>query len=812
MSDSQECFHCGLPVPEATDFHVTVSGEERAMCCAGCQAVAQAIVDNHLEDFYRHRTSPSETGQELVPEFLRQAKVYDNPTIQRRFVRSTAENEREASLILEGITCAACVWLNERHISALPGVLEVQVNYSTHRARVRWDETQIQLSDILYAISQIGYLAHPYDPQARQALLEKERRQHLRRIGLAGVMGMQVMMFSVALYAGDFFGMDAHYRYLFHWINLLLTLPVMFYSARPFFQSAWRDLKHRQAGMDVPVALGISIAFTGSVWVTVSNSGGHVYYDSVVMFVFFLLLGRYFELMARKRSAQASESLVQLVPAMATRQVGEDWEEVAVIELVPGDVVQIRPGETVPADGAVLSGRSSVDESLLTGESLPIPKQNGENLTAGTVNIESPLQMRVDKIGEDTVLSHILRLLERAQTEKPHITQVADRAASWFVLGVLLLAGSVALYWWQVNPDAWLSITLAVLVVTCPCALSLATPTAITAATGTLTRHGLLTTRGHALETLARATHFVFDKTGTLTEGRLHLSHTECLSDLAEADCLRYAAALEKHSEHPLAKALVEAAAGESLVALEVSNQPGAGLRGQIKGRDWFIGTAEFIQQHCTQRLSAQQHTDLHQRGETLVWLADAERIHCAFTLSDQVRDGAEELVRSLHAQGKAVYLLTGDHQASAARVAEQVGIKTEHIAADLSPADKLAHVKALQAEGAVVAMLGDGVNDAPVLAAAQVSIAMGGGTQAARASADMILLSEQLPNLLTGLHTARKTLQIIRQNLSWAVGYNLLALPLAAMGFILPWMAAIGMSASSLLVVLNALRLVEKD
>jgi len=811
MNDTDNnCFHCGLPVPPNTDFHVHIQGADREMCCAGCQAVAQAIMDNGLEDFYKHRTENAPTGQELVPEFLRQTEIYDNPEIQKNFVQHEGEHVREASLILEGITCAACVWLNERHIRSLSGVLLVQVNYSTQRARVRWDNSQIQLSQILQAISAIGYMAHPYDPSRQQELLEAERKRQLRRIGLAGVLGMQVMMISVGLYAGDFYGMEAYYRDFFHWINLILTIPVMMYSAQPFFKSAWRDLSHRQAGMDVPVSLGIGLAFFGSVWTTLFG-GEHVYFDSVIMFVFFLLTARYFELMARKRSAHAAESLVQMVPAMATRlNIDGEEEIVAVAELNLNETVLVKPGDSIPADGVVVSGQSSVDESLLTGESLPLSKRIGDTLTAGTVNIESPLIMRIEKIGQDTLLSHILRLLERAQTEKPAITQLADRAAAWFVLAVLVLATCVALYWWQAAPETWLAITLSVLVVTCPCALSLATPTAVTAATGNLTQRGLLTTRGHALETLAKATHFVFDKTGTLTDGQLHVLGTHVFSDLSHEQCLAYAAALERHSEHPLGKALVSAAhESEKLTATEVNNFPGQGLSGTIDGQNWYIGTNTFIQAQTGLQPDTQRLKDLQAEGHSLVWLANHQQIHCAFALGDQVRDGAAELVNKLQKAGKNVLLLTGDHLSSAQRVAQSVGIQQVH--ANLSPDDKLKRVKALQEQGAVVAMVGDGVNDAPVLAAAQISIAMGGGTQVARASADMILLSEHLPNLLQGIDTARKTLRIIRQNLTWAVSYNLLALPAAAMGFVLPWMAAIGMSASSLLVVANALRLAGK-
>jgi Cu2+-exporting ATPase len=836
-------------------------------------------VDGGLSSYYQHRTSAAPTVKETVPEFLRQTEMYDLPAIQRQFVQQEGEHVRQASLILEGITCAACIWLNERHLRGLPGVLQVQINYSTRRARVRWDEREIRLSEILQAVSRIGYFAHPYDPQRQQALLEKEERQHLRRLGVAGVLGMQVMMVATALYAGDWYSMEAEYRAMMNWLSLLMTIPVVLYSAKPFFQSAWRDLKLRRAGMDVPVALGIAGAFTGSVWITLQN-GSPVYYDSVTMFVFFLLLGRYAELRVRHKGAQATEALVQMLPASATRlrpldsipslrqaqgtdgrppvalakekpfaelveanlpispdsppaepvEAGIRWQEetIAVADLSPGDRVLVRPGESIPADGKVLEGRSSVDEALMTGESLPVLKQPGDSVIAGTVNQESPLHLQVEKIGEETLLSHLLRLLERAQTEKPRLAQIADQAASWFVGGVLLLAVGVAIYWWNAYPPLWLPATLSVLVVTCPCAFSLATPAAITAATGALAGRGLLTTRAHALETLANVTHVVFDKTGTLTLGRLSLRQTRRFSDLTELQCLERAAALESHSEHPLARALQEAtrqarqggeaaeldccADDESQVGLsarEVSNEPGAGLRGRVLGQWYFLGTAEFIRHHSAARIDETELAELAAAGHSLAWLADEKKLHCVFALGDDVRPGAAELLAELRRQGMQLSLLTGDHPGAARRVAEAAGISDW--AANLKPQDKLARIQELQRQGAIVAMLGDGVNDAPVLAAAQVSIAMGNGTQAARASADLIFLHENLRDLLPAFRIARQTLRIIRQNLWWAAGYNLLALPAAALGYVQPWLAAIGMSLSSLLVVLNALRLVER-
>ena len=805
--DRQEvCYHCGLPVPSGLDLHVRIEGEDRPMCCHGCEAVARAIIAAGHGDFYRYRTENAPTGREVVPDFIAQTRVYDHPDVQKSFVRLENDSCREAALILEGITCAACIWLNEQHLARLPGVLDVQINYATHRARIRWDESRVRLSDILQAVRAIGYEAHPYDPQQQQQAYERERRTQLRRLGVAGVMGMQVMMLSAALYVGDWSGMEQGIRSFFRWIGLLLTTPVLLYSAQPFFRGAWRDLLNRRIGMDVPVSLGILVAFTGSVHATVTDLGD-VYYDSVVMFVFFLLVSRYFELMARKRGAETAEALGQAIPVMATQLSADGGQaQVPVADLNVGDRVLVKPGETIPADGSIQTGQSSVNEALLTGESTPLPKSTGDSVVGGSINIESPLTVTISSVGMDTVLASIMRLLERAQGEKPAITRLADRAASWFVSAVVLLAGIVALYWWQHAPDSWLPIVVSVLVVTCPCALSLATPTAISAVTGTLQGMGLLSARGNRLETLSQCSHVVFDKTGTLTQGRLSVGSIRCLSVMPETGVLAIAAALERQSEHPIAAAIGRAAAGaETLTAHEVGNEPGAGMHGTVNGQTFWIGRPDFITRHCSGASALQDSITRQDGAGARVVLADRETVHALFVLHDTLRPDAGATVKALHESDRQVILMTGDNPEAAHAVADAVGITEVH--ADMTPQDKLQQVQALQQQGAVVAMVGDGINDAPVLATADVSIAMHDAAHVSHASADMILLTEHLMTLARGMTMARKAMRIIRQNLAWAVSYNLVALPAAAMGYIAPWMAAIRMSASTLQVVINAQR-----
>ena len=805
-------------MPKQLDTYVTINGKREAMCCYGCQAVAQSIVDSGMEDFYKFRTQPSLKAKEIVPEFLQQLKAYDNPQVQKHFVADGSEQIREVSLILEGIVCAACVWLNEQHLNAMPGVISANINYSNNRARVRWDNNRITLSEILESITRIGYLAHPYNPDRQQALIEKEKKQQLRRIGIAGVLGMQIMILAVAMYTGEWWGIEETFNQMFRWVSLAVTAPLLLFASSPFFTAAVRDLKNKRVGMDVPVALGIGIAFSASVIHTFQGSG-EVYFDSVAMFTFFLLSARYFESGARKRTAEATEALLNLQPAIATKLIVDsdgvfDQQKqlsLSVAELAIGDYVLVRPGEHIPTDGSIVEGTSGINESLITGESLPVTKTIGDSVIGGSTNTESPLVIKIDKIGDDTVLASIQRLLEEAQNRKPTIAKMADRLASKFVTVILLLASLVAVYWYQTDPEHWVAITIATLVVTCPCALSLATPAALTAASGQFANLGLLPASANALETLSKATDFVFDKTGTLTQGNIRLVKAVSLDGSPVENHLQIAAALEAGSEHPVARSLIHAA-GENtdtdapIKVSQLDNKAGQGVNGMIENTQWHLGNINYINQVCEQHISASQLAEQQISEMTMVALATDKKIFAVFALDDEIREEAPALIQKLKQQNKTITLMTGDNKANALRIARKVGI--DHVYAEMKPADKLAQVQNMQQRGAIVAMTGDGINDAPVLAGADVSIAMGSGTQLAAAHADLILLSNHVEHLYTGYQISTRTLKIIRQNLSWAFGYNLLAVPAAATGHVDPWMAAIGMSTSSLIVILNALRL----
>ena len=805
----EHCYHCGLPLPPDVALSVSIDGQLRAMCCIGCQAVAQAIVDNGLADYYRNRDALPDSPREALPDLLDGLRLYDHAEFQKGFVRRLGESEREASLIIEGITCAACIWLNEQHMAKLPGVVGVEINYATRRARVRWDETRIKLSDILAAIVSIGYRAYPYDAAKSEEMADKERRSALWRLFVAGFGMMQVMMYAIPAYISGSDDMAPDIEALLRWASLLLTLPVVMYSAAPFFRGAWRDLRHRRAGMDVPVTLGIGAAFAASVWATATTSGA-VYFDSVTMFVFFLLGGRFLEMNARQRAVSVTEALAKLVPALAVRVAGypheRSPEQVMAAALEPGDIVLVKAGETIPADGFVIEGSSCANESLLSGESAPVAKAPGSPVTGGAVNVESPLFIRIEQVGEGTRLSAIIRLMERAAMEKPRIVELADRIASRFILSLLLIAALVAVAWWTIDPAKALWVTVSVLVVTCPCALSLATPIALTIASGTMARAGLLVTRSHAIETLAQATHFVFDKTGTLTTGQMKLLDVLPLGGLDRVTCLLIAAGIEQASEHPLGAALRQAAAGHALPTLtDVSNQPGSGMSAVLEGRSIRIGRPDFVSALHAQPLPESAHA-FAAGSDTVIALGDASGWLALFRFADEIRTQAAAMVAALRADGRHVVLLTGDAEPVAAKVAQALDISEVH--AGVTPQGKHEYVSRLQAGGAIVAMIGDGINDAPVLAQAQVSVAMGGGSHLARTQADLVLLSENLDHLYRGFRVARRSLRVIRQNLLWSFAYNLLALPLAMTGWVTPWIAGIGMSGSSLLVVLNSLRL----
>jgi Cu2+-exporting ATPase len=793
MARADTCFHCALPIPANCDIRVEIGGEQQPVCCPGCKAVATLIRDAGLESYYDSRERP-EPGAVRPADDVGEWEVFDREDMLAAF--ATREGDKaEATVYVGGMYCAACSWLIDAALRKLPGIASADINPATHRLRVTWDTSTVGLGRILATLADLGYKPQPLAPDSTERPERAEQRTALKRLLVASLGMMQVMMFAVALYSGEFQGIDADMERFLRLVSFLVTTPVVFYSARPFFAGAIRGLRARRPGMDVPVSIAIGSAYVASVYATYTN-GPAVWYDSVTMFVFFLTVARYLEMRARHRSVDRSVALASLLPNTATLLAGGSRRQVPVAQLGAGDIALVRAGESFPADGSIIDGRTSVDESMLTGESRPQPKTVGDPVMAGSVNIDGIVKMRVDVTGTDTTLGTIGRLSERARYARPAFVQLADRVASYIVVAILVVATAVATGWYLADPGRAFVITLSVLVVTCPCALALATPTAFAAAGGRLADLHLLVTNGNAIEILSRATHIVFDKTGTLTRGMPEVVKTLVHDpDFSEQDCLQIAAALELASTHPIARAFAHY--DSALTAIDPALIVGAGVAGVVNGRHWKLGNAAFV-----------PGVDSPRRDDdaTQVFLGTDGRVVATFTVADTLRADAANTLKLMEKMGYSVSLVSGDAAAPVAQAAASLGI--DDARSGCTPDDKLERIQALQKQGEVVVMVGDGINDAPVLAGADVSIAPSHAASLAQSSADVLMLGDSLRPIVTLMQAARRTMRVVRQNLAWAIVYNLSAIPLAAAGFVPPWLAAIGMSTSSLVVVMNALRL----
>ncbi|HHF2856852.1 TPA: heavy metal translocating P-type ATPase [Vibrio diabolicus] len=784
----ESCYHCGEDVPANTDFKVDILGESRKMCCPGCETVAQTIVDSGLVSYYQYRTAPAEKA-DLVPEQLQALIHYDNEDVQSEFVRNR-ENVSEVTLSLEGVSCAACAWLIEKQVSNTAGLVSIRVNTTTNRALLAWDKTQVRLSELLSVIHKLGYKAAPFEADKQEASYHRMMKQYLYRLGIAGLATMQVMMLAVALYLEVFGDLEPEFKNYFRWVSLIFATPVLLYSALPFYLNAWRSIKGRTLGMDVPVSIALIFAYVASLIATVTEQG-EVFFESISMFTFFLLVGRFLEMRARRKAAAASGNLLKLIPAIATTL---DGEQIPVKTLKVGDRIRVLPGEHIPADGKVISGRIHIDESMLTGESVHVVKREGDAVYAGTLNGDESFELEVMSSKADSMISNIVRLQDEAQHSKPKIAEIADVVARYFVGAILIISAGTWFYWHQTKPDDAFWIMLSVLVATCPCALSLATPTALTCATSRMGNFGILLRKGHVFETLCKINHLVVDKTGTLTKGDIEICDTKVLSDLPKEDCLSLAAALEAHANHPIARSFASYA-NDDFVVYEVQNVIGSGIEGIWNGKIVKIGSAVFVQGKESDESNA-------------VYLSvDGEHV-TSFYYRDPIRKESKAFVQRFADAGIKTTLLTGDSLSNARPVANEIGI--DHVVASAKPEDKLAYLKSLD-ENSITMMVGDGINDAPTLAGAHLSVAMGGGTDVAKASADMTLLGDNLEKLLEARLLALRTRKIIRENLAWSLGYNLLILPLAVAGLVAPYIAVVGMSASSIIVVSNSLRLLKE-
>lgn len=787
------CWHCGEALPAGDVPHAMVAGVSHAVCCQGCRAAAEWIDQLGLADYYRLRSAPA---QRLSSDDAPGNAAWRRPELARHVVRDLDGDQREAIFLVDGLRCSACVWLIERALGALPGVTRVQVNAAARRARIVWDATRCELAHIVDAFARAGYRALPLDAAALDDARKNESRAALKRLIVAGFGAMQAMMVASALYFGAFSATDPTTRDLFRWFGLLVATPVVFYSARLFFIGAVRSLRARRLGMDVPVSIAIALIYAASL-IEAIRGGREVYFDSVSMFVFFLLLGRQLELRARHRAGDLTDALARLTPAFAERiRTDGTRERVGAAELVPGDRVHVAQGASIPADGALASDRCRVDEALLSGESMAVAKRRGDALVAGSVLVDGPIELVVERVGADTALAGIVALVTRAQAERPRLARAGETAAARFVARVLVLAALTALGWSFVDPSRAFAATLAVLVVSCPCAFALAVPAALTRALAVLAQRGVLVVHADAIETLAGANHVVFDKTGTLTEPQTAVARIDGLRGERD-DARALAAALARGSRHPLSRAIAQAAGDTpARFADDVEEIAGCGMRGRIEGRELRLG-------HATFALRDAAHDAVL---DDAVVLADDTGPIAAFHIGEPLRAGARDAIDALAAAGLAVEIVSGDATSKVEALAQRLGIAQWR--ARQTPADKLARLAELRATGAHVVAIGDGVNDAPVLAGADVAVAIGGGSELAQASSDVVLARPRLAALPETLAVARETMTVLRQNQRWALVYNLTVVPFGALGFVPPWLAALGMSASSLVVVLNAMRI----
>lgn len=787
------CFHCQQPVPRGVSLTVEISGTEQPMCCYGCHSVASTIVEQGLTHFYKYReTKPGELP--LIPEELLALDAdlvrYDDPDIQREFVYADG-SAQTATLAIEGMTCAACAWLIERQLQHLQGIRKVVVNSATERVQVEWDAEQTRLSDVLRAIHQVGYKALPFQQADLEASFEKKRRGYIRRLGVAGIASMQTMMVAFGLYFDD---IDDTTRLYFWWLSLLFTAPVIVYSCQPFFVNAIKALRSRTLNMDVPVALAMFVAFVASFYATVTDTGD-VYYECVTMFAFFLLSGRFLEMQARHKAVANAANLMKLIPAIAERQTDNDWQQVMVKYLEPGDIIRVRPGDTIPADGELLDTQAWCDEALLTGESRPVQKQQFETLYAGSINQDSPIMLRITATRQNTLLSGIIALQDSALEQKPKFVRFADVVSRYFVAATLIISTLTLVSWYFIDPSKAFWVTLAVLVATCPCALSLAAPTAMSGAVSRLNRAGILIKHAVLLEALPKIKTMCVDKTGTLTKGKFSIAAYHIHARTDESAVFTIAASMESYSEHPLAKPFQRLAATKPVN--DVTNVMGAGIAGTYNKQQYRMGSLAFIQElypNFSPQLS-----------KANVFLANHEQVLAEWQVDDEVRKDAQQTIAWYQQRGIDIVMLTGDSALRADKLAAELGI--HDVRSGLKPQDKLLHLQQIQTNGPVM-MVGDGLNDGPVLAGADGSVTFASGSDLAQSGSDVVILTGELAGLRRLYETSLLTRKVIRQNFTWALGYNLVILPMAVTGHVGPLWAMLGMSMSSLIVMANSLRL----
>ena len=869
------CYHCQQPVPAG--IHIT-DDHGHAYCCHACEAVAHIISAHHLEQYYQVRDRPAPRPEHPYDPAHWQA--YDLPEIAAQYTYKDGDDQ-EIHLYIDGLHCAACTWLISHALQDAHGISHTRINLGTGRAEIRWRDTP--LSAILATIASLGYTPNLHTPDEEDNKQRRERNHDLLRLIVAGLGMMQVMMFATGLYTGAWHGIDHEYEQLLRWISLLCSAPVMLYAGYPYLKNAWLGLRHRQPNMDLPIALACAGAWLASLYHTLIGRG-EIYYDGVTMFIFFISISRYLEAHTRRRARHNQQHFARLLPDAVYKHDGDTLRLVPLPTIQPGDHIRVLPTHTIPVDGEITGGASRIDENMLTGESTPQYKTSGDRVHAGSTNLQSPLDIRVTQTGQQTTLAAIRRISARAEQHRSPQIDRNQALAQQTVLAVLILAAAGYLLWQWIEPARAFDIALAILVATCPCALSLATPTVLTAALNHAHKHHILIKNSNTLDRLTHIRRILFDKTGTLTQGKYQLRRSDYYGEPQRL--LAIAKTLETHSTHPIAWYYSQQPVAN--VAMDnIEQHSGKGISGDYDGSRWHIGSAAYMQENGVEIPPAEQspppvgegrggvypHTtdadwslmaDKNNVGHkyptyeentplpceagegwgggveksrmaitdnkavpcdpkltpprpsptgggsaptdantTHVYLAENCELRAHYQLGDPERDNLAATLARLQAHYH-LAIASGDRAENVARLAARYGITDRH--GGLDPAAKLALLEANDPEHTL--MIGDGINDAPVLARASVSVAVGRANPLSQTHADIVLLKngpEALPYLLD---LAARSRRITRQNLIWATVYNLTILPLAISGYLTPWIAALGMSASSLLVIANALRI----
>jgi Cu+-exporting ATPase len=787
------CDHCRLTFDKEVLFSETIDGEEKYFCCKGCQGVYHLLNSEGLGDFYdKVGTTKLDPAKDISTDLSK----YDHEGFSKKYVQER-DGLCSISLIIEGIHCSACIWLNEKVLYKTDGIIEAEINYTNHKAKIVWDPSVLKLSDILLKIQSIGYNAYPYDASLQEQKANANRKDYYMRL-LVGVFGtMNIMWLAIAQYAGYFTGMRSDIKFIIQVAEFILATPVLFYTGWIYFKGAYFGLKNHFINMDFLVATGAILAYIYSIYAMVTGRG-ETYFDSVVMIITFVFVGKYLEVLSKKKAVDTLDTITSSLPTEVVKILGDEKIVVGVEEVEVGDMIEVKPGDKIVIDGIMISREGSFDESSLTGESRPIYKQKGDKLTSGSISLDSVVRYEASKVYGDSMLSTIVSLLESSLTKKPHIEKLANEISGYFSLGILLIALSTFLGWYflQGEFEHALIVAISVIVIACPCALGLATPMATLIGLSIGAKKGVLFKEASFLETMAKADVLLLDKTGTITEGKPKVVY----HDNKKSYDINLLYSMVKSSSHPISKGIVAYLQKhhDNLKVLEIEDIKhiqAKGLKGSYKGQALVGGNRSLF---ATVSLPEQE-------SSLFIFSIDGEVVDI-FGLDDRIKEGAKEALFAMKAQGLEVVMLTGDHERVANKIAKEVGIsKIKH---SLYPEDKAAVVDAYHDRGKIVVMVGDGINDALALSKSDIAIAMGSGADVSVEVSDVVLLDDSMQSLVLAQRLSQKTYTNIKQNLSISLLYNLITIPLAVMGYVIPLVAALSMSLSSLLVIGNAVRI----